>query len=66
MKPVQAAGLGFGVFDLIVTPDGRMVFLECNVDGPWLSMEHFLEYSVAAEFSNWLLGVIGGAITPWC
>jgi hypothetical protein len=63
---LKAASLGFGVFDLIVTPDEQIMFHEGNVDSPWLSMEHFLEYSVASQFSNWLLVVIDGSIAPRC
>jgi|SRR5579859_522386 len=32
---VQRLGLVFGALDLIVTPDGEYVFLECNSGGQW-------------------------------
>jgi len=33
---MQMTGLNFGAFDLIRTPEGEIVFLECNPDGQWL------------------------------
>lgn len=32
--------LRFGCFDMIVTPEGEYVFLECNPNGQWLWIEH--------------------------
>lgn len=32
-------GLHYGVFDLVVRPDGSFVFLECNSDGQWAWLE---------------------------
>lgn len=39
MGMLDAYGLAFGASDLIVTPDGRWVFLEINPNGQWLWME---------------------------
>lgn len=36
---VHALGLNFGCIDLIVCPDGKVVFLECNPNGQWLWIE---------------------------
>ncbi len=36
---VKRMGLVFGCIDMIVTPDGEYVFLECNPDGQWLWIE---------------------------
>ena len=36
---LRQMGLRFGAFDLIVTPDGGHVFLECNPNGQWLWVE---------------------------
>ena len=36
---VHALGLNFGCVDLIVRPDGEVVFLECNPNGQWLWIE---------------------------
>ncbi len=36
---VERLGLNFGAIDLILTPDGRYVFLEINPNGQWLWVE---------------------------
>lgn len=38
---VRSLGLCFAALDLIVTPDGRYVFLEINPNGQYLWIEHF-------------------------
>jgi len=35
IQVVSMLGLQMGIIDLIVTPDGRVVFLECNAQGSW-------------------------------
>ena len=35
---VRRLGLRFGAIDLILTPDGRYVFLHMDANGAWLSM----------------------------
>ncbi len=35
----EAAGLIYGAYDLVETPDGEFVFLECNPSGQWLWLE---------------------------
>ncbi|MFC5342945.1 hypothetical protein ACETK8_19895 (plasmid) [Brevundimonas staleyi] len=39
VRYLEAAGLEYGVFDLIMTPDGELYFLECNSDGQWAWLE---------------------------
>ncbi len=39
LKLVERLGLRFGAIDLILTPDGRYIFLEINPNGAWLWME---------------------------
>lgn len=36
---MEKAGLRLGCFDMIVTPDGRYIFLEVNPNGQWLFIE---------------------------
>lgn len=36
---LEKMNLHFGCFDMIVTPDGEYVFLECNPNGQWLWIE---------------------------
>lgn len=38
-KFMKEMGLKLGVFDLIVNPEGKYVFLECNIGGQWLFIE---------------------------
>lgn len=37
---LRMVGLFSGVFDLIVTPDDRVVFLECNPNGQWMWLDY--------------------------
>jgi hypothetical protein len=37
---VERLGLCYGAIDLILTPDGRYVFLEINPNGQYLWIEH--------------------------
>jgi len=48
--------LRFGCFDLIVTPAGDYVFLECNPNGQWLWIEDALpELKISESIANHLL-----------
>ncbi len=40
IKFLEIAGLKFGAFDMVLTPDGRYVFLEINPNGQWYWIEH--------------------------
>ena len=46
---VTALGLRFGAIDVIVTPDGRYVFLEINPFGQWLWMEQLCGLPIATS-----------------
>jgi glutathione synthase/RimK-type ligase-like ATP-grasp enzyme len=37
---LEIAGLKFGAFDMILTPDNKYVFLEVNPNGQWYWIEH--------------------------
>jgi putative peptide maturation system protein len=52
---VERLGLRFGAIDLILTPDGRYVFLEINPNGEWLWMERTTGLPIAAAVSNLLV-----------
>lgn len=39
---VKSYGLNYGAIDLILTPDGRYVFLEINPNGQWLWVQHLV------------------------
>lgn len=44
---MKKMNLMFGVFNLIVTPEQKYVFIECNVDGQWLFVERFLDLPIS-------------------
>ncbi|HEX8822157.1 MAG TPA: MvdC family ATP-grasp ribosomal peptide maturase [Archangium sp.] len=52
---VAALGLVYGAVDLIVTPEGRHVFLEVNPGGEWGMLEHELGLPIAAALAEALL-----------
>ncbi|WP_037177786.1 MvdC/MvdD family ATP grasp protein [Rhodococcus sp. UNC363MFTsu5.1] len=52
---VGELGLRYGAIDLIVTPDGRYVFLEINPSGQWLWIEDATGLPISAELAALLL-----------
>jgi hypothetical protein len=54
-------GLNFGAIDLIVTPDGRYVFLELNADGEFLWVESLTGLPISESLCDLLLA---GAPAP--
>ncbi len=46
--------LNFGCFDLIVTPSGEYVFLECNPNGQWLWVELATGLPIAEAIADFL------------
>ncbi|SNT62164.1 RimK-like ATP-grasp domain-containing protein [Streptosporangium subroseum] len=58
---VRRLGLVYGAIDLILTPDGRYVFLEINPNGQWL----WIEETTGLPISEALCDVLyGGASIP--
>lgn len=53
---VKELGLVYGAADIIVTPDGRHVFLEVNPGGEWGMLEHELGLPIAAALAEALAG----------
>lgn len=51
---LQCMGLNFGCFDLIVTPAGEYVFLECNPNGQWLWVELETGLAIADAIAEFL------------
>lgn len=51
----RRAGLTFAAYDLIVTPDGDEVFLECNPGGQWLWLENELGLDISGALAEILL-----------
>ncbi|MCZ4556960.1 hypothetical protein ABIC28_002589 [Rhodococcus sp. PvR044] len=52
---VAELGLRYGAIDLIVTPDGRYVFLEINPSGQWLWIEHATGLPISSALASLLL-----------
>lgn len=52
---LRSAGLAFGAFDFVVTPDDEWVALECNPEGQW-------EW-LAAETGTPIADAIAGYLT---
>jgi hypothetical protein len=48
-------GLSFGVFDLVITPNDELVFLEDNPNGQWGWLEEKTNVSISSEFANFLI-----------
>jgi putative peptide maturation system protein len=52
---VRRLGLSFGALDLILTPDGRYVFLEINPNGAWLWMQRTTGLPIGAAICDLLM-----------
>jgi glutathione synthase/RimK-type ligase-like ATP-grasp enzyme len=52
---MQRLGIVFGCFDLIVTPEGKYIFLEVNEMGQFLFVEHLAGIPLLDAFSEFLL-----------
>lgn len=49
-------GLNFGAFDFIETPDGQMIFLECNPNGQWLWVEMKTGAQISLAIAKYIFG----------
>ncbi|GAA2875929.1 hypothetical protein GCM10010517_36960 [Streptosporangium fragile] len=54
VRLVAGLGLTFGALDFIVTPDGRYVFLELNVNGQWAFVEMLTGMPIGDAIADWL------------
>jgi glutathione synthase/RimK-type ligase-like ATP-grasp enzyme len=54
LELVRAFDLQFGCIDMIVTPEGRYVFLEINPDGNWLWIEQMTKMPIAQAIADLL------------
>ncbi len=52
----EALGLNYGAHDLVVTPDGRVVFLEVNPYGEWFWLEDHPGFPLSDALADVLLG----------
>lgn len=46
--------LSYGAVDLVLTPDGRYVFLEINPNGQWLWLDDILDLGISRAVAEWL------------
>jgi glutathione synthase/RimK-type ligase-like ATP-grasp enzyme len=61
-KPLQQSllelmmrlSLSYGAIDLVLTPDGRYVFLEVNPNGQWLWIDEMLSLGISQSIAEWL------------
>ncbi|MGD2086603.1 MAG: MvdC family ATP-grasp ribosomal peptide maturase [Candidatus Aminicenantes bacterium] len=53
---MKSLGLCFGALDVILTPDGRYVFLEVNPTGEWGMLERDLELPISKAIAGALTG----------
>lgn len=51
---VKRLGLNFGCIDLIVTPEEKAIFLECNPNGQWLWVELLTGQQISKSIASWL------------
>jgi glutathione synthase/RimK-type ligase-like ATP-grasp enzyme len=59
---VRQLGLCYGAIDLVLTPEGRHVFLEINPNGQYLWIEHATGLPISDAVCDLLLA--GAAETP--
>jgi hypothetical protein len=52
---VRNLGLLFGIIDLIITPQGECIFLECNAQGHWYWIEKLTGLPITEVLCNYLL-----------
>ena len=54
LRYLQCFGLEFGAFDLIESPNGQFVFLECNPNGQWLWIEELTSAPISEAIADLL------------
>jgi glutathione synthase/RimK-type ligase-like ATP-grasp enzyme len=52
---VECLGLCYGAIDMILTPEGRYVFLEINANGQYLWIEHATGFPISAAICDLLM-----------
>lgn len=51
---IRASGLNMGAIDMVVTPDGQHVFLECNPNGQISMVSEHCNYSIEKDIATYL------------
>jgi glutathione synthase/RimK-type ligase-like ATP-grasp enzyme len=62
VRLVARLGLVYGAADVIVTPEGRHLFLEVNPGGEWGMLEHDLGLPIAAALAE---ALVAEGRSPW-
>jgi hypothetical protein len=57
VRLVERLGLRYGAIDLVLTPDGRHVFLEINPNGQYLWIEHEAGLPISDAICDLLMGL---------
>jgi len=61
-KYLDISGLTTASFDLIIDPDDRPWFLECNPDGQWFWLDQLAEGAISRAFADHLISSVGHCI----
>ena len=64
LRLVRELGLCYGAIDLVLTPDGRYVFLEINSNGQYLWIEHSTGMPISDAVCDLLQIADGGVMLP--
>lgn len=56
LRLMDALGLNYGAADLILTPDGRHIFLEVNPVGEFFWLDRLCDHAISREIGRVLLG----------
>lgn len=54
LELMSRLSLTYGAIDLVLTPDGRYVFLEINPNGQWLWIDEILSLGISDSIAEWL------------
>jgi D-alanine-D-alanine ligase-like ATP-grasp enzyme len=54
LELMSRLSLTYGAIDLILTPDGRYLFLEVNPNGQWLWLDDMLSLGISRAVAKWL------------
>ncbi len=60
-KYLRKYNLNFGAFDFIQTPDGQIVFLECNPNGQYMWLEQELGLPISEAIADELIKISGAS-----
>jgi D-alanine-D-alanine ligase-like ATP-grasp enzyme len=52
MELMSRLSLAYGAIDLVLTPDGRYIFLEINPNGQWLWIDEMLSLGISHSIAE--------------